>query len=495
MYIYNRKQIYLLDQCLIDVDKQPAIQLMLKASQCVLDQIQSRCKNLQKLFIIAGSGNNGGDAFALALLAKNAGISVDLFCMGDLNNQSDESRFYRDEWEKSGRQTVPYCSQSLIEATANDVIVDGLFGIGLNKSLSIESQSLISTINKSKAMKVCIDIPSGLNADTGMAMPIAVCSDLTVTFIAHKQGCYIADGPDYCGEIIINNLGASIECVKRQHPNFRFLMPSSIQFPAMRVNNSHKNQFGHVLVVGGEQGMCGAVRLAGYAALRSGAGLVSLCVHPECLLAASQYPEVMVSSWQQLQTEIDKATVIVIGPGLTLSEDSMDIFDILKSVDKPMIIDAGALNQNFVTQLKTKEKVITPHPGEAARLLQKTTTEIQDDRERALKELSSLVQGVTVLKGAGTMIGCENTKHMSLCSHGNSGMATAGMGDVLAGLIAGYIAQGLELVEAAETAVLLHALAAERYARKKGQNNLIATDILRQLPKVIKELAGPEVDG
>lgn len=484
MKLFLPQQVYELDRLAILQDGQPALQLMQKAASAVWQSIQLRWPALHKVVVFAGPGNNGGDAFAVASLAKKSGIEVDLFTLGDLSQQSEEASFYRQQWEEAGGMTNQW-SGSCPDC---DLIVDGMLGIGLNKMLDDRWQSVIQMMNKQPSIKVCIDIPSGLNAATGNPMPCAVQADLTVSFIGRKIGCFLADGPDYCGELVFDDLGLSASAANSIQADCIVLDKNCIRLPAARKHNSHKNHFGHVLVIGGDRGMSGAVRLAAMAALRCGSGLVSLCVHPDNYsVAAAQHAELMVSDWDALPNLLQQASVIVVGPGLGRSGKAKNILKVLHTFDKPMVIDADALTAGFVSKLSSTSVVITPHPGEAARLLGTSAQAIQQDRLDALQQLNNHWPFICVLKGSGTLVGLQN-KPTALCSHGHAGMATAGMGDVLAGLIGGYLAQGLNPEQAAQTAVLVHALAAEDFATCQDENSLIASDIIERLSTIVRDI-------
>ena len=484
MHLYLRQKVYELDRLAMQVDRQSSAQLMLKAAQAVWKNLQQRWPQTQRLVVLAGAGNNGGDAFAVAGLAQAAGLQVTLFSLGDLARQSAESNMYRQQWEQAGGITQAWQG----ELPECDVIVDGLLGIGLNKDLDSEWQTLIARINGSQATRVCIDIPSGLNADTGQAMPGAVQADLTVSFIGRKLGCYLGDGPDYCGERVFDDLGLSTYVVQTLDEDVHALQPSNIPLLPPRKNNSHKNDFGHVLVIGGDRSMSGATRLAAMAALRCGAGLVSVCVHTENYsVVASQHPELMVGSWNDLPELLARASVIVAGPGLGQSEEAKQILQQLSSVDKPMVVDADALQSDFVSGLMHDNYVLTPHPGEAARLLACSTSKVQQDRYQSLLQLNQHFPGISILKGAGTLVGASG-QSVGLCINGHPGMATAGSGDVLAGMVAGLIAQHIPPLAAAQLAVLAHALAADQFALQRDANGLIASDIIQRIPVVMRHI-------
>lgn len=484
MKLYYPEQVYELDRKTIEQDGQSSSQLMYKAALATWRQIQMRWPEIKHILVIAGPGNNGGDAFAVACLALQSGLEVSLIAMGDLSRQSDESLFYRNQWESAGGITESWDAK-LPQA---DLIVDGLLGIGLNKELDNKWCVLIHAINEHSALKVAVDIPSGLNARTGVAMPQAVVADLTVSFIGRKLGCYLADGADYCGERIFDDLGLTTDTHQKVDFACNVLHSSNIHLPAKRKKNSHKNQFGHVLVIGGDVGMSGAVRLAGLAALRSGAGLVSCCVHPENYqIVAAQHAELMVSVWDKLLQAVQQASVIVVGPGLGQSAQAVEVLNLLKTIDKPMVIDADALQATWLKSLNTHVRVLTPHPGEAARILEQSTASVQQDRMKALQLMMQKYNSVSIVKGYGTLIG-QPGLIPDICLQGHAGMASAGMGDVLAGLIGGYLAQGLSPLRAAQTAVYIHASSAEKFAQKYAANSLIASDIIKLLPSMMKSV-------
>ena len=484
MKLFSSQQVYQLDRLAIEQDRQPAKLLMHKAASEVWREISLRWPQARHIVVFAGPGNNGGDAFAVAMLAKQHGYNVSLFAYGDLSKQSAESAYYRQQWQAVGGETREW-SGSL---PACDLIVDGLLGIGLNKQLNDDWIELLQAINRCAAIRVCIDIPSGLQADTGVAMPVAVQADLTVSFIGRKIGCYLADGPDICGKRIFDDLGLSSSLTRQSEALATALDENHLVLPHPRRNNTHKVDYGHVLIVGGQPSMSGAVRLAGMAALRCGAGLVTLCVHPDNVaIAASQHPELMVASWDEFVQLASKATVLVVGPGMGKTAEAEAVLQQVSAIDKAMVIDADALETPLLSSLVAKEVVLTPHPGEAGRLLSMSAREVQQDRVAALRKLTQQWGFVSVLKGSGTLI-AKDSDPIALCAAGHPGMATAGMGDVLTGMVAAYLAQGLDARDAACTAVCIHALAADDFARQHNADSLIASDIINGIGAVTRRV-------
>ncbi len=481
MLLYTPESVYQLDKAAVVKDGFAEIELMQRAGRSVWRALLARWPAVEKVTVFAGSGNNGGDAFVVALCAREQGVDVQLLIQGDLSRQSDTSRHFSELWQQGGGSHEDWRGQAI----SGDVIVDGLLGIGLQRELNAEWQDLINTINLHDSPRVAIDIPSGLNGLTGNPQPVAVAAQLSVTFIGAKTGQYLADGPDYCGELIFEDLGVSANA--RTQVAARLEVVESCRLPAPRKKNSHKNHYGNLLIIGGDQGMSGAVALAAGAALRSGAGLVTALVHPECRANLSAFPEIMVLGWDALEAKLLQANVIVVGPGLGESEGAANILRRLQQLPLPMVVDASALKAEFLSSLESKQCVITPHPGEAAALLKRSTADIQGDRLAASDELADRFHASCVLKGSGTLI-AQAGEMSAINTHGNAGMASAGMGDVLGGIIAAFIGQGLTPFEAARSAVLVHALCAESFSIEQDQIGLIASDIVDRIPRIIGQL-------
>ena len=481
MLLYAPEKVYQLDQAAVKQDGLAEIELMQRAGQRVWRATAERWPELAKITVFAGAGNNGGDAFVVALGAHRDGVDVQLLVQGDLSKQSDTSRHFRELWEQGGGEIEAWEGQEI----AGQLIVDGLLGIGLQRELDDHWQDLIKTINRSGMPRVAIDIPSGLSGLTGNPQPVAIEADLTITFIGAKTGQYLAHGPDYCGDLIFEDLGVSTRA--RQSADASLELIKSCQLPSPRKKNTHKNHYGNLLIIGGDEGMSGAVALASQAALRSGAGLVTALVHPDCRGNLASFPEIMVRGWDALESKLPDASIIVVGPGLGSSDAAAECLQLLQRVSVPMVVDASALQADFLKSLNSAQVVITPHPGEAAALLSTDTAEIQADRIKACDRLVEAFSATCILKGSGTLIG-DSGNLTAINTLGNPGMASAGMGDVLSGIVAALLGQGLTPFEAAKTAVYLHAFSADRYCRKHDQTGLLASDIVKRLPAVVKLL-------
>jgi len=349
-----------------------------------------------------------------------------------------------------------------------DVIADGILGTGADRTVLGPLARLLELINAAKLPVLALDVPSGLHAERGTELGVALRASATVAFIGLNQGLLTASGPACCGRVYFSNLqlpaslyqGVVVAAHRLDQLQIRRSMP-------VRPQDAHKGRFGHVLVVGGDRGMPGAARLAARAALRAGAGLVSLATHDEHAASANiDCPELMVcgllgGSEPQLLRMLDRASVLALGPGLGQSVWGRELFECLRTFSGPMVIDADGLNLLAHSPDQNSRRILTPHPAEAGRLLGISTAEIQQDRFAAVVTIASRYRGICVLKGAGTLI-ANSEGQVWLCDRGGPGMATAGMGDVLTGIIAGLLAQGLEPIQAAQVGVWMHAVTAEQ---------------------------------
>ena len=369
------------------------------------------------------------------------------------------------------------------------MIVDALLGTGLDRGVEGRWAEVIRAVNRHRAPVISVDIPSGLSADSGAVLGEAVEAEVTVSFIALKQGLFTGEGPACCGQVLFDALGVPPKVYAREILSARRLdwLRQARHFTPRR-RTAHKGHFGHVLVIGGNLGMSGAARLAAEAAARCGAGLVSLATRPEHASAvAAARPEIMahgVLDAAGLDPLLERAKVIALGPGLGRDAWSYPLWQRALDSGLPLVLDADALNLLSLEPIRRDDWVLTPHPGEAARLLGTNTSAIQCDRFAAAEDLQRRFGGTLVLKGAGTLIRSGAARPVGVCSLGNPGMASGGMGDVLSGLIAGLIAQGLALEDAAEAGVCLHAAAADR-AAVQGERGLLASDLLGGLRSLL----------
>lgn len=447
--------------------------------------LQRSRPNARRIDIVCGAGNNGGDGYEIACLANAVGRDVRVWQVGQTPTSGDVLTA-RASWLKAGGTIQPLQSDSLDKA---EVVVDALLGIGVNRDLTDDLASAVNAINQAGeqgAWVLAIDVPSGLDAGTGRIYGTAVRANVTITFIGSKVGLYTGSGVDCAGEIVVDTLNLPSQHDESMEPLASLQSGSDVAtwFPK-RTRNSHKGTNGHVLVIGGDSGMSGAALLAGQAALRSGAGLVSLATRgSHAVVLTPAQPELMcrrVESVDELMPLMEQASVIAIGPGLGQAGWGRALFARALVANLPLVVDADALNLLASTSFKRDNWVLTPHPGEAARMLGVTTEEIQNDRPAAVAALQKRYGGVVVLKGAGTLI---QGQKLSVCPYGNPGMAVGGMGDLLTGMIAACIAQGQPLEQAANAGVLAHALAGDR-AAAQGMRGLLPTDLLAELRTVV----------
>jgi ADP-dependent NAD(P)H-hydrate dehydratase / NAD(P)H-hydrate epimerase len=480
--LYRAAQVRELDRIVMTECGIPGIELMSRAGNAVFRHLRIRWPNAKAISVFCGSGNNAGDGYIIAGLALGVGLKVTVYVFSDPENLKDNAFIaYRDYIKEKGT-IKPFQADTVIKA---DVVVDALFGTGLSKPVTGSYAQAINSINKSQSNVVAVDVPSGLNSDTGSVMGCTVKAACTVTFIGLKQGLFTGQAADYCGEIIYSSLSVPKDIFKNVASNIYRVVKKT--FPP-RPRCAHKGDNGHVLIVGGDRGYSGAVRMAGEAALRVGAGLVSVATHPEhAALLNLGRPELMchgVGNAEQLSALLDKADVIVVGPGLGQSKWAAELFIAAIKSAKMLVIDADGLNLLAHVSERHQNWVLTPHPGEAARLLGYATADVQRDRFAAATAIQAKYGGIAVLKGTGTLIAAGHDE-IAVSTTGNPGMASGGMGDVLAGVIAGLLAQGFSPKDAAQQGVYLHGMAADLAAEKVGERGLLASDLMSYLRQLV----------
>lgn len=487
--LYRADQVRELDRLAIEYYGISATALMASAGQAIFDEIRRRWPRKRLIAVLCGGGNNGGDGYVVARLAKQAGLEVELYYLVKPERLEGAARHAWEEAEEVGVSMIHYDGQRI---DGHEVIVDALLGTGLDGTVVGLWAEAIIAINEAPCPVIAADIPSGLSADSGCVMGCAVQADVTVSFIGLKQGLFTAEGPDYCGSLVFSDLNVPPEVYGHLVPAVRRIdYPSLSSLLRPRRLNSHKGDFGHVLVVGGDSGMMGAAQMAAEAAARMGAGLVSVATRSaHAAMISSARPELMCHGVERLEELIPllhRASVVAIGPGLGGGEWGRSMLAAILERQLPLVVDADALNLMAAEPLHHEKWVITPHPGEAARLLGCSVEEIQQDRFHAVASLEASFGGVCVLKGSGTLV-LGGDGETALCSDGNPGMASGGMGDVLTGTIAALIAQGLDLRMAARLGVVIHAAAADHAAAHDGERGLMASDLYPHL----RRLANPD---
>lgn len=479
--LYTTAQTRALDHCAIHDHKIPGIVLMSRAADAAFNHLLETWPRPERLQVLCGTGNNGGDGFLIADLAHKRGIDVVVFQVGDPGKITGDALLARQQALANGVTIVALGERALV---SEGVIVDALLGTGLGGDVRGDYIQAIDAINNSGAAVLAVDIPSGLCSDTGRVLGSAVHADLTVTFIGLKRGLFTLHAPDYTGAVQFCDLAVPAEVYAAVPVNCsRLALEPLLQRLPARPATAHKGFYGTVLVVGGDYGMAGAVALAAEAALRCGAGLVQVATRPEHVAAlVARTPEAMprgVSSVSELAPMLAAADVLVAGPGLGQSPWSIELLQFALACGKPLVLDADGLNllaSGAVGDInRTDNWILTPHPGEAARLLSCATAAVQADRFAAVEALQARYGGVVILKGNGSLV--SDGECVLLSDYGNPGMASGGMGDVLSGVIGALLAQHLPPVEAAALAVCLHGAAADS-AAEEGQRGLLASDLI-----------------
>jgi ADP-dependent NAD(P)H-hydrate dehydratase / NAD(P)H-hydrate epimerase len=464
--LYSAAQVRQLEGRLIAAGTSGPV-LMERAGAAAYACLRARWPAVKSIAVVCGGGNNGGDGKVVARLAQQDGLAVRILAVG---------------FEPA-------------QLLGCELVVDALLGIGMRAPLSAQMVTAINAINGAGLPVLAIDLPSGLEPDSGKAAP-AVRATATLTFIALKQGLFIGDGPDCAGEVMLEPLGIEAAMSADLEPALLRLTDADVpRSLAPRSRQGHKGQFGRVVVVGGGVGMPGAVCLAAESALRVGAGLVTVASRPEHLqVVVGTRPELMfhaIAGAGDVPRAIAGADVVLIGPGLGRDAWGREVLSATLSAVTPetrLVVDADALNliAEGVGQQKRDGWILTPHPAEAARLLRTSTDEVQRDRMAALRTLCAQRGGTIVLKGATTLVG-RSGEITRVCDRGNPGMAVPGMGDVLAGAIAGILAQGRDPFLAAAAAVHVHASAGDNCARA-GLRGILATDVALEMRAVLAAL-------
>ena len=479
--LYRAAQVRELDRIAIQEHGIPGFDLMSRAGAEVFQCLKKQWPDGRSVAVFCGSGNNAGDGYIIAELASAAGLKVCVYTLAEPEKLGGDALTAYRKYAEAHGSVMPFQGEQAINA---DVVVDALLGTGLDRPVTGLYAKAIQTINAHSSPVIAVDIPSGLNADTGSVMGHAVKADCTVTFIGLKQGLFTGHAAEHCGKIYYAQLAvpdnvftgvkaATMRVVKARLPR--------------RDRCAHKGNCGHVLIVGGELGYSGAAKMAGEAALRVGAGLVSIATRAEHSgLMNLNRPELMchgVETAVQLAALLAKADVVVVGPGLGRSDWAKTLFKTAISAGKPMVIDADGLNLLAAIPAAKTDWILTPHPGEAARLLNCSTADIQQDRFASALSIQGNYGGIAILKGAGTVIASEH--QLAVSNTGNPGMASGGMGDVLSGVIAGLLGQGLSLQDAAQQGVYNHGLAADLAAAKGGERGLLASDLMPYLRQLV----------
>jgi NAD(P)H-hydrate epimerase len=488
--LYLAEQVRALDRCAIEQHGIPGLTLMERAGAAAFELLRARWPEARSITVLCGTGNNGGDGFVVARLARQAGLTVRLLQLGDSAKLRGDALASAERFCQAGGTIEPYADLDF----PVDLIVDAVLGTGLERPVSGPWAEALVAANRHPAPLLALDIPSGLHADSGRILGCAIQAQATLSFIGLKQGMFTGEGPACCGAIAFADLQVPEAVYQAVEGSARLLRWQAFaERLKPRARSLHKGDCGHLLLVGGERGLLGAIRMAGEAALRTGAGLVSIATRPEhAALIASQRPELMchgVAQPEELLPLLARADAVAVGPGLGQGPWGQRMLRRVLQCDLPLVVDADGLNLLAGEPERRDGWVLTPHPGEAGRLLGCSAREIQSDRFGAVSRLRRRYGGVVLLKGAGTLISSDAEALTGLCHEGNPGMASGGMGDLLTGVIGSLIVQGESIEMAAEMGACLHGAAAD-LAAGGGERGMLATDLLPAIRRLMNPEAG-----
>jgi NAD(P)H-hydrate epimerase len=466
--------------------------------------------------VVCGRGNNGGDGFVVARLLRRRGRPVSVWLLGDAGDVRGDAAAMLAAWRRGGGRVRALAGREDVAGLASEcrraaLVVDALFGTGLNAPLAGPARDVVDAINASGAPTLAVDIASGVSSDTGQVLGAAVRARVTATFGLAKVGQVVFPGAEHTGALEIVDIGLVDEGLLEAGPGIELLEPATVAaWLPRRTRAGHKGTFGHVLVIAGSRGKLGAALLAAHAAGRGGAGLTTLAV-PSSLQPAAEgrVAEVMTAAVdddgtgcgtsgdpERLRALLEGRTAVVCGPGLGLGDGPRALVAaLIELTPVPLVLDADGLNAVAGTALlraRPAPTIVTPHPGEMARLLGGTVPDVQADRIGVARRFAAAERVVVVLKGARTVI-ADPAGRTAICPTGNPGLGSGGTGDVLAGLVGSMLAQGLAPFEAATYAVFVHGRAADRIAADRGEVGLLARDVLAEVPPTIAELqrSGP----
>lgn len=512
MKIVTAEQMRQLDQIAIDEVGIPGVVLMENAGIQVFRVMRGQYPDLntRKILVVCGKGNNGGDGFVVARHLFNRGIEVRVVLLAEKHQLKGDAKINFSIAEMMNIPIIEITSNEQVPAFKNllhqaDIVVDAILGTGLTEAVQGLYKNIIEVMNKAHKPIVAVDIPSGLSADTGVVPGSCIRADVTVTFAVPKHGLILYPAANYVGALHVVDIGIPKRLIRDAQFEVHLLGRDDVRGSFLhRRPNTHKETYGHVLSIAGSPGKSGSAYLAGRGALRTGAGLVTLAF-PESLYShlemstievmTAPLPEtskctLSMKAYDQIMTLAEDKRVVVIGPGLTTHPSTADLVHrLIASLPIPMVIDADGLeavakNPDILRKAQAPV-VLTPHPGEMARLVPNTL--IQNNRISVTQQTAEQYHCIIALKGARTIIaspdGC-----VFINATGNPGMATAGTGYVLAGIIAGLIAQNVIPIEATKAGVYLNGAAGDLVAEEKGNYGLIASDVIEMIPQAIKRI-------
>jgi len=481
--LYSNNKTKVIDRLAAEYLGVDSFELMQLAGAAVYEHL----KGLSKILVVTGPGNNGGDGFVIAELARREGQAVKVLALCPVDKLQGDARLVAEQYHG---ELLAWETDAQFNDHEFDVVVDAIFGTGLSKEVKQPYADVIAWLNQQVAPVIAVDIPSGLNGSTGKIEGMAVKASRTVSILAPKTGLHSLDGKDCCGEVLYESLGVAESAYQGVQADGCLLNVEMLQrIPDKRQHNSHKGQFGHVITAGGQTGMLGAVILAARAVLKSGAGSTTVITEvSHSNLLPLHAPEIMSCGYnEQIGADLvfdllqkRPADVLLLGMGLGQSPWSKSLFKNCLATGVPLVVDADGLNLlSRSPKVPDHLQVITPHPKEAAVLLNCEVTDIQNNRWQAVNSLAQKFNCVAILKGSGTLI--ADGDNAWCCPYGNANLATAGTGDVLAGMVAGLMGQGFDALQAAQLAVVWHAVAGED---SRFGLSMTASDLLNTLHEV-----------
>ncbi|GAB7387818.1 NAD(P)H-hydrate dehydratase [Bacillaceae bacterium] len=508
MYLVGSEQMREMDRFTIQRIGIPGVVLMENAGAAVAREIESRWRKGRRVVVLCGYGNNGGDGFVAARHLANRGYVTTTWLLGDPEKLSEDSRTHYRALQGCGYpvNVVGEPTDRLLQEIGEaEIVVDALLGTGVRGEVRPAMFKLIEAVNESAASVVSVDIPSGVDADSGRILGICVRADLTVTFAYPKWGHYLYPGAEARGELVVADISLPPRLEKTFSLSSRLITPEIVSLPP-RSPNSHKGTYGHLLVIAGSRDMPGAPALAAMAAVRSGVGLVTLAV-PESVrpVVAAKVTEPILWTWEEsaegtfalasaskLQERAHMYSCMAVGPGIRLWKEGEEwLRRILQTYEGPVVLDADALNllarNPAILSRRRAAVVLTPHPGEMGRLLGKTAAEVEAQRPQTALEAAQRFQSYVVLKGRFTLIATPDGR-LYVNPSGNAALAKGGSGDVLTGMIGAFIAQGLDVEKAVINGVYLHGLAGE-LSGKTSLYSSTASDVIQQIGAAIRNVS------
>jgi len=481
----------------------PSLVLMENAAIAVVDAIFEHYPETERAAIFCGAGANGGDGLAVARHLENRGVVPVVILVGDRAKFSGDARVNLTICE---RLNVPMLdvadgdslSEALVRATDADVVVDALFGTGLNRAPGGIHAEVIRSINELALPVVAVDLPSGANASSATPFDPCVQAAVTVTFAAPKLCHVFEPAAMQCGEVIVADISIPSAAIGDENVTLSLTTPADVRpHLAARLADTHKGTYGHVAVVAGSLGRSGAAVMCARGAIRTGAGLVTVVTDVDAAalvnagsIESMTFPVVAMERavLPQILEFLKAKDAVLVGPGLRDTDDSYAfVRELVARIERPLVIDASGLNAFAGRASEVRASIVTPHPGEMARLLGRSTKEINENRVEAARETAGICNCVVVLKGHHTLV-ADPEGHVNVNPTGNPGMASGGMGDVLAGMAVALLGRGLDPFDAACTAVYLHGYAGDLLAEEMGDTGLAAMDLAERIPAAIQKL-------